>query len=439
VKIPIDSGTIANSATETSSASFGASAIGDKGFFGANVSLYDTTYGIPSEEDVLIDLAQRRLDLKGALRQPVGAFRGVKFRFGASNYEHSELEGEEVGTRFETNGYEGRVELLHKDLGPMRGAFGFQALGRDLTVTGEEAFLPPTDTHALAAFVLEEIGKGKVRLALGARAERQVVDADGGASRTMTGVSGSIGLTAKRNESLSFGVTLAHSERLPGAEELFSDGPHAATNAFEVGDPDLEKEKSLGLDASVKGSQGRFSGELSFFRNSFDGYIFERFTDETEDDLRVVRYEQREALFWGFEAQAALSLLERTDRHLSLEGSADFVRAKLVGSGDPLPRIAPMRLGLGLHYRDTRFDVRGEARRVQKQDRVAVFETPTDGYTFVNATLSYRIFGGTRTLTDIVLRATNAGDVEGRNHVSYLKDLVPLPGRDVRLSVRMQF
>ena len=439
VRIPLGDGRMPNSATENTSGSLGASVIGERAFFGANASLFNTTYGIPSEEDVVIDLKQRRLDLKGGIREPFGAFRGAKFRFGMSDYEHVELEGEEVGTRFENQGYEGRLEFLHKPIGALNGAFGFQAQGRDLTVTGAEAFLPPSQTSSIAAFVLEEVGRGRTRLALGGRIERQTVEVNAGDSRTMTGASASVGLTVRAAKGFAFGVSLAHSERLPGAEELFSDGPHAATNAFEVGDPNLAKEKSLGLDASIKKSGGPVTGELSFFRNAFSGYIFERFTDEEEDGLRVVRYEQRDALFWGMEAQASVQLFEKADRHLDLEASADYVRARLDPTDEPLPRIAPMRLGMGLHYRDSRIDIRGEVRRVQKQDRISEFELATPGHTFINATASYRIFGGARTVTDIVLRGTNLGNAEGRNHVSYLKDIVPLPGRDIRASLRFQF
>ena len=439
VKIPIGTGRLVNSSTENTSGSLGASLIGERGFFGANVSLFNTTYGIPTEEEVSIDLEQRRLDLKGAIREPFGAFRGLKFRFGVSDYEHVELEGTEVGTRFENQGYEGRLEFLHKPLGVFRGAFGFQVQGRDLTVTGDEAFLPPSTTGSLAGFVLEEVGTGRTRLARGGRLERQVVELDRGDSRTMTGASGSIGVTVRADRGMSFGLTLAHSERLPGAEELFSDGPHAATNAFEVGDPNLAKEKSLGLDASIKKTGGRVTAELSFFRNAFSGYIFERFTDEEEDGLRVVRYEQTDALFWGFEAQTGIEVYDDGHRHLGIDASIDYVRAKIDPTDEPLPRIAPLRMGFGLHYRDSNLDVRGEVRRVEKQERVSAFELATPGHTFVNATATYRIFGGARTVTDLVLRATNLANVEGRNHVSYLKDFVPLPGRDLRLSLRFQF
>ena len=67
-----------------------------------------------------------------------------------------------------------------------------------------------------------------------------------------------------------------------------------------------------------------------------------------------------------------------------------------------------------------------------------VDETPTGGYTLVNASVSYRLFLG-RTVTDLILRGRNLGDEEARNHVSFLKDVAPLPGRDVSLALRVGF
>jgi iron complex outermembrane receptor protein len=114
------------------------------------------------------------------------------------------------------------------------------------------------------------------------------------------------------------------------------------------------------------------------------------------------------------------------------------VRAELRDTGEPLPRITPSRVGAALHYRGQRWNGRVEVRRTAAQDRVAALERPTDGYTFLNASLGYRFFSG-RTVVDLLLRGTNLTDAEGRNHVSFLKDLVPLPGRDVRLGVRVAF
>ena len=229
------------------------------------------------------------------------------------------------------------------------------------------------------------------------------------------------------------------SEKVPNAEELYSDGPHLATGVFEVGDPDLVKEKSLGVDLSVNKRVGRLTGQLGVFLNRFDDYIYESFTGEEEDGLPVAQYVQGDASFRGFEATATIELVHTEPRHLDLELTADYVRASLRGGDEsPLPRIPPFRYGAALHYGDTHLDGRVELRGSAAQERVGEQELPTDGYTFLNASLGYRFFVGHRIL-QLRVQATNLTDAEGRNHVSFLKDVAPLPGRDLRGSLRVLF
>jgi iron complex outermembrane receptor protein len=462
-------GILPNSAVETTSGTVGASYVGRKGFFGASWTGFDTLYGVPGghaheehegeegeehegEEEghegegeegaVRIDLRQRRVDFRGALNEPFGVFRGAKVRFGVTDYEHQELEGDEVGTLFLNDSWEGRLELRHKPLGALNGSFGFQIASRDFEAIGAEAFVPPTETRSFAGFLFEEIGQGAWRGQFGGRFEHQKVDASGnvGLERSFDGVSGSAGLVYRGSGSLGAGLTLAYSEKLPNAEELFANGPHIATRAFEIGDPDLGKEKSLGLDLSLRQRAGPVTGQVSAFLNRFDDYIYEELTDEEEDGLQVVRFVQRDASFRGFEVSAAVELMHKEPRHLDLELQADYVRASLRGGReDPLPRIPPFRFGAALHYQDTRLDGRLEVRSVADQKRVSSeSELPTEGYTFVNASVSHRFFVG-RTILQLRVQGNNLTDAEGRNHVSFLKDLAPLPGRNFRAAVRVLF
>lgn len=443
-------GLLENSALESTGGSAGVAVIGRAASLGVAFSGFDTLYGVPGhvhaeegaaeEGPVRIDLTQRRLDLRGEVLSGFGPFRSARLRLGRSDYEHVELEGDEVGTRFTNEAWEGRLELPHRAVGPVSGTVGVQLAHRDFAAIGEEAFVPPTVTRSLAVFALEEVGRGPVKLQLGARLESQDVDADGARSETRShdGVSGSVGVLWTRADDFSAGFTVARSVKLPTAEELFSNGPHLATRAFEVGDPGLDRERSLGLDLSVKKRRGRVAGELSLFANRFDGYIYESFTGGIEDGLDVVRFVQGDAGFVGAEASVTVDLLHREPDHLDLELMADTVRAELRDTDEPLPRITPARAGAALHYRGGRWNGRVEVRRTAAQDRVASFERPTDGFTFLNASLGYRFFSG-RTVVDLLLRGTNLTDAEGRNHVSFLKDEVPLPGRDVRLGVRVAF
>jgi iron complex outermembrane recepter protein len=449
-------GVLPNSATETESGTLGFSWVGNDGFLGLSIRDFDTLYGIPGghpheegegegeESDegaaVRVDLQQRRYDLRGGINRPFGLFRGASLRFGTTDYEHRELEGAEVGTRFLNDTWEGRLELLQKQAGSLTGSFGFQALSRDFEAIGEEAFVPPTRTDSWAVFTFQEISRNDWRFQFGARFEGQDVSAEteGIDERSFDGLSGSFGVVRLFGEDYSLGLSLARSTKLPNAEELFSNGPHIATNAFEIGDPNLEEETSLGADLTLRKVSGRLTGEITLFANRFDDFIYESFTGEEEDGLPVFRYVQRDAEFRGAELTGVLAAWHREPYHFDVEFGADFVRAELRESGDPLPRIPPRRYRLGVHYRGERLDGLVEGIRAEDQDRVAAFELPTEGYTLLNASLGYRFFTD-RAVYDVLLRGTNLTDEEVRNHVSFLKDLVPLPGRDVSLALRVTF
>lgn len=444
-----------NSATETTSGALGLSLVGSRGFVGASFSGFDTTYGVPGhhhgaehaeqgdgeeaeEEQIRIELNQRRVDLKGAWAGRFGVFRGAKIRGAFSDYAHTEFEGSVPGTVFDAAGYEARLELPHRDFGAFRGSLGASIQSRDLAVTGEEAFVPENTQRSLGAFVLEEIGAGATRGSVGFRYERQTVDPTAGSARTFDGVSLSAGVSRQVADGTSLGLTVSRSTKLPTAEELYSDGPHAATRAYEVGDSDLGKEASLGLDLTLRRSVGVLRGSAAAFLNSFTDYIYQAFTGEEHDGLPVLRYAQGDARFWGLELETHLGLIDSGSRHLDLTANLDFVRARLNAADQPLPRTPPSRMGVGLEYHDDRWIAALEVRGAQAQRRLAPRELETAGHTLVNAHVGYRLFRG-RTVTDILLRGTNLADAEARNHVSYLKDLLPLPGRDVRLSVRTRF
>ncbi|HVR71447.1 MAG TPA: TonB-dependent receptor [Vicinamibacteria bacterium] len=455
-------GTLGNSALDNTSGSVGASLVGNRGFLGLAVSGLDSLYGVPGhahheeeehegeeeehaeDEDeeaaVRIDLRQRRGDLRGEWRDPFAGFQAVRLRFGVADYEHEELEGEETGTVFSNESWEGRLELRHRAAGPFAGSFGLQGSRRDFSAVGEEAFVPPNLTRTWALFLFEEAARGPWRFQLGGRVERQDIEAGGGVSadRRFTGYSGSAGVAWHGAQGWGGALTVARSTKLPNAEELFSNGPHLATRAFEVGDPGLGKEKSLGVDLSLRKRTGRVAGQVNVFLNRFDDYIYEETTGEEEDGLQVFRFVQRDADFRGAEAQAHVELFHSEPHHVDLDLMADYVRAELRATGEPLPRIPPFRYGVGLHYEGGSWHGRVELRGTGEQDRVASFERATEGYTLLNASLGWRVFLR-RSVVEVLLRGTNLTDQEARNHVSFLKDLAPLPGRDVRLSVRLSF
>jgi iron complex outermembrane recepter protein len=181
----------------------------------------------------------------------------------------------------------------------------------------------------------------------------------------------------------------------------------------------------------------RFSLSTTVFANWFDDFIFQADTGEEEDELPVFQYFQRDARYYGFEAEASATLFEAGGFRFIADGVADYVRATVKGGG-PVPRIPPLRLLGGLEAHSRKLDGRVEVEWVADQDRVAASESRTDAHTLMNASVAWRPWGRDRE-TVLLLSANNIFDVDARRHASFTKDFVPMAGRDLRVSVRLSF
>ncbi|HUG12862.1 MAG TPA: TonB-dependent receptor [Opitutaceae bacterium] len=471
-------GTIPNTALNNEGGAFGLTVVGDRGFVGLAFSAHDSVYGVPAgahahhpdeededeeehiedEEAVRIDLRQRRWEFQAEITEPFGPFRGARLKFGTSDYRHAELEGDEIGTVFRNEGYDGRLELLHQPLGVLTGAIGLQG-GRSLfEAVGEEAFLPPSRTLNRAAFLFEEMELGDLTLQFGARVENQDIELrDGsGISRDDSLASASTGLVWKISDTWTLGASLARTQRAPNVQELFADGPHIGTNNYEVGDPALSRERSLALDVTLRKRVGMVTGALTVFANDFDRFVFDQPTglvavehdgewefrnpddEEAEGGLEVFQFVQRDARFQGAELEAVVHLHESGEGAFDLILGADIVRARNRSDGGHLPRITPARAKVGFEWTRGPLSLGGEVQFVARQNRVSENETPTSGYELASAYANYR-FGSGRVLWDLFVRGTNLGDREARLHNSVLKEVAPLPGRNFVAGVRAAF
>ncbi|NNC72271.1 MAG: TonB-dependent receptor [Sphingomonadaceae bacterium] len=455
------SGTIPNTATETWTAGLGFAVIDAWGSFGASVSWFDSDYGVPSrpgaghaheegEEDegeegeeeegpVTIGLEQIRADLRGEIVTGGGFLESIRLRLGYSDYEHIEFEGDEVGTRFLVEGLEGRLELVQADHDGWRGVIGSQLYVRDFNAVGAEAFVPPNTTEQIGLFALQEFDIGELGLELAGRYENTSVDAGTiGLGRSFDSLSGAIGVGYEIARETRIGVNLSRTERAPSAEELFSNGPHIATQAFEIGNPNFTTEKSIGLETYIRGELGSATFALTGFVSWFHDFIFSADTGVERDNLPVFQNFQQDATYWGFEAEASILLAEAGPFRFNADVVADYVRATIGNGGGPIPRIPPFRLLGGLEAQSSNFDARIEAEYVADQDRVAAFETPTDDFVLVNASVAWRPLGRSNG-TSIFASVNNIFDVVGRRHASFTKDFVPLSGIDARIGVRARF
>jgi iron complex outermembrane recepter protein len=476
-------GVLPNSATETYTLGAGFALINDGGSLGASVSYFDSRYGVPArpgaehahgdegeegeeghdegedhdhddeghdhgEVPVSIDLKQYRADLRAEVFTD-GFLEKIKFRAGFSDYQHTEFEGDEVGTVFETQGFETRVELVQTQRNGWRGVTGFQASTRAFSAVGAEAFVPPNDTDQYGLFTLQEFEIGRIGVEASGRYERTDVRSDSVAigleedavitavDRSFDAFSIAGGINYAIAPEVKLGLNLSRVERAPSAEELFSNGPHIATQAFEVGDPDLEKESSLGVEAYLRGETGAARFQLAAYYSRFDNFIYETDTGLEADGLPLFQFLQSDAAYYGVEAQAAYDLIDRDGLTVTIDGVADYTRAEIEDDG-PAPRIPALRVLGGVEASRDAFGARVEAEWVADQDRTASFEMPTQGYTMVNASVSWKPFGR-RNETMLILSGDNLFDVDARRHASFTKDFVPLAGRNIKLSARLSF
>ncbi|MCC7267126.1 MAG: TonB-dependent receptor [Caulobacteraceae bacterium] len=436
-----------NTDTATDAVGAGVSYVGDGGFLGASIKQLKSRYGVPyaqledeppggEEGPVYLDLEQVRVDVRGEHDIDLGPFERLRAAGGWADYEHSEIGvfSGEVGTTFKSDGYEGRVELVQRDLDGWQGAVGVQALKRSLEAIGDEAFIPSVDIGEVAIFTLQRLDKGGWGLEGGVRLDRRRLETPDDA-RTFTNLSGSVAAFWRPAEGWFASLNYAHNSRSPTEVELFADGPHAGTGAFEIGDRDLDAERVDSGELTVRYTGGRLRLEAHGYVARYDGYIEERRTGEVEDGLPVFQFVQTSAKFRGLELEGGYDLWRDGERTLAVEAAYDRVRGQ-AGDG-PLARIPPASFTGRLSYGDGRFEGRLEARHVAEQDRVAALETPTESYTLWNAYLAWKPWPD----RDLKLFAEgrNLTDEEAREHASFLKDIAVQPGRNLRLGVAYSF
>ena len=465
-------GKLPNTAAETWEVAGGFAYVGTGGNLGVSVSHSENRYGVPSRidvaedhdhdhdhddepghthEDVTLSMKQTRADLRGEVSTGGGFLDSIRLRAGFADYQHQEIEPTgEVGTTFKNQSMESRLEFVQARHGGWDGAFGAQFFTRRFEAIGDEKFLPRNETNQLGLFTLQSLDLGSTRIEAGGRFEHtdlnSVADADlfvGAYRRSFNALSGSLGISQEVTPGWRAGLNLSRSERAPSAEELFARGNHAGTQAFELGDPTFGKEKSWGIEGTLRGKGEGYSVSLSAYHNWFSGFIYDSIVDDSvcqaanggaELEFPCYAYSQADARYYGFEAEGSVKLAQLGGYAINLDGVADYVRATIKGSG-PAPRIPPLRLLSGIEAQGERISARAEVEHVFEQNRIAATETPTDGFTLVNASLSFKPFKD-NDRTTLMLSANNIFDVEARRHASVLKDFAPLAGRAIRVTAR---
>ena len=457
-------GRIADTASESQGAGFGVSRIGPSGYIGLSYSGLDSTYGV-TEPGIEIGLRQRRWDLAGSVSAPAAALKSVSYKLGVSDYEHSEFDGGVAGSTFTNQGWDARVDFELTKIGALEGVVGVQSGRFDFAVTGDEAFLPNTRNanDALFGSFVQSLSTDS-RLRYGFRVESAKVSADAwtheglvsiyaAASASFTPASLALAWVKDLNAQWSTTLSLTRTERAPNFQELFADGPHIGTDAYEVGDRTLGKEKGVGLELELAKTRGTISGSFSIYYNRFSSFISQQANGfgpnltgvggpnhalGGADELARYDFVSVPADFYGAEARVNFQLQDEATSKCGLEFFGDSVRASNRDTSEALPRISPGRIGAALHGLQSGWSWRLDATYHLAQNHLATDETPTAGYTMVGASFGrdFQVAGAAARFT---LRLTNLFDVEARNASSFIKDALPLPGRGVEAGLKLSF
>ena len=461
-------GEVDNSDSRMMMGQVGAAWTGEKSYLGASYGYDDTEYGIPVVEEGLIRLTPKRhaFSARAGRSEMGGWLQSYRATLGVRRYEHAEMEGDEVGTTFNNDSIESELLLSHRPAGRLVGSVGGWFLDRQFAATGAEALSPPIGQRSMAAFMYEEVKWSHATVQFGGRVDRTAYEPVGTIASTLPGRdftewSGSLGLLIQpkaANDNFVIAASLARAARAPALEELYFFGPHPGNLSFEIGNPDLEAERGLGFDVSLRGRSNRFEAELTLFRNDIKNFVFrnpisedefeereeeldERFGVEEEaegghdhGEFPFVEFVGRDSVLMGIEAHVDVKLTSQ----LVLESAFDWITAELADTGDPLPRIPPLRLTTGLKYEKNAFQFGGSVTAVSAQDRVYGDETPTDGAATMRFYGSYSFSRG-GVLNTITARLDNATNKLYRNHLNYLKDDLPEIGRSFKVVYTIGF
>jgi iron complex outermembrane receptor protein len=450
-------GRIADTAADNRGAGLGVSYLTSNGYVGLSYSGLDSTYGV-AEQDISIGLRQRRWDLAGKAEVAGSVVRSLSYRIGAADYAHTEFEGGAPGSTFTNQGWDGRLDVELVKMGSVEGVVGLQASRFDFGVIGDEAFLPDTRNSAMATFgsFVQNLAADQ-RLRYGFRIEHAQVDASAWThagvvtnppadSASFTPASFAFAWAKDLNPSWTSTINLTRTERAPNFQELYADGPHVATDVYEVGDSNLGKEQGFGLEWELAKVRGPLSGSFSVYYNRFSSFIaLQRngfgpgdFAENGTDELARYDFTSVPADFFGSEVKVNCQFIDTPASKLGLEWYGDFVRASNTDTSEALPRISPGRIGAALHGLESGWTWRLDATYHFAQNHTAPDETRTAGFTMVGASLAHPIKFA-QLDGQFTLRVINLLDQEARNASSFIKGALPLPGRGIEAGLRLNF
>ena len=444
-------GRLANTHLQTSTASAGISRVGKAGFIGVSGSWYDTGYGIPGgfigahPNGVTVEADRWNAEIRGEWLAPVTWVRRLEAVGSWSRYFHQEFESSgALGIEYGLLTANARAVAHTGHMGPFEhGAFGVSAQWRDYAVGGF-SFAPATVERSIAAFGYQDFHVGATTIQAGLRLDhRQVMPEETGMTdigeirdRSFSGLSASFSVKRPILRGTDLEFLVMRGLRLPGIEELFSQGPHLAAYSFEIGNPSLMTERGTGLELAVHHDGRTVNGSAAVFLNRFDGFIFPLNTGELNYRIYVpvYRYQGTDASMVGAEGRISWTVRPNWD----VSQTVSWVRGTLTETDTPIPWTPPLRSSTTLQWKRGAWTASTTLRAMHSQDRLGPFEEGTDGYVVPDAAIEYHLIARAMMHT-FTLAMDNLSDTSYRDHLSRVKSIMPEPGRNARLLYRVWF
>ncbi|MDG1139627.1 MAG: TonB-dependent receptor [Opitutales bacterium] len=447
---------VENSHSDSTTLGFGASYMLDSGFVGFSLSSYENNYGVPGEHadlDMRIEMESDRFQFRSQIEfSDSDWLSGIDFNIGYGDYKHSEIgkedpSDEELHTHatYLREGFEGRIGIEHV-IGNLRGVFGIHGLFDEFKIVGDESIFGGTisseESTKIAMFLVEEFSlTDELTLNTGVRWESHDRDYEGSISdREDSTISANGGFSRDFGKLWNISGNINYSERVPDSAELYANGPHHATESYEVGNPNLDTESAVGLEVILRKTIGNVKGQFSAFHTRFDNYVFleEREPELEIDDLPVKDYKAIDAEFQGIEVEIDWLAMENPGWDLLLSFYGDTIQGKNKTEGGNLSRVPASRLGFGFEVMQEKLDFGVNLTRSLKQDKLGHHEESTPAYSVVDAFASYDVSLGD-SVGQLFVKGTNLTDELAYNHASVLKQFAPLPGRSVEIGLKFDF
>lgn len=428
-------GSLLNSSSNTYGGAIGASMIFDNGFAGLSFSNHNSNYGSPKEDTVRLDMESNRWDFSSELKELPSFFNRIKVRMSNTDYQHSEIDAGVVATTFKNKGTGGSFEMGHKELYGLNGLVGFAFDNSQFKSIGDESFAPNSQTVSQSIYMLEEykFNQHKISFAL-RRAEHQIDSID---NKSFSTNNASIGEEYIFNDIWTIKTNINHLERAPSYFELFADGVHAATGQYIVGNSSIKNEVSNGINFNIKRKDSNNTTSVSAYYNYFNTYIGSfntgRKIPRGGSDWDEAIFKSVKASFKGIELESKQLLTDNLIGTIRTE----YIIARNEDTGSYLPRIAPLKIGIGSTYQKERYSLNINLLHAFAQNKLSANELKTDAYTNLSLLATYQI--PIKYNIELFSKANNLLNEDIRDATSYIKDIAPQGGRSIMFGLRGDF